>query len=75
MSNVIHARLDAETKKLLTMLQKRYGWTDSKMVREGLKALASISPRSSSTIIGQGRFRSGITDLASNKRHLDGFGK
>jgi len=26
-------------------------------------------------IVGVGRFRSGIPDLATNKKHLDGFGR
>jgi hypothetical protein len=76
MSRTIHARLDANTDSLRSELQKQLGWTDSQIVREGIKSLSVlVRANGKRTIIGQGRFASGVKDLASNKKHLKGFGK
>ena len=76
MSRIIHARLDAETEQLLLELERRLGWTDSQVVREGIKALGGLLARGRSRrIIGLGKFRSGVPDLGSNKDHLQGFGR
>lgn len=76
MSRIIQARIDAETESLLSQLQLRLGWSDSQIVREGIKALGALStPVRRKKIVGLGKFSSGVTDLASNKRHLKGFGK
>lgn len=77
MSRIIHARLDEETEKLLLDLERRLGWTDSRVVREGIKALNGLMVRRGRRrrIRGVGRFRSGIADLGSNKKHLQGFGR
>jgi hypothetical protein len=45
-------------------------------VREGLRLLAACRVGNGSrTIIGQGKFESGISDLGSNKKHLRDFGR
>ncbi len=76
MSRVIHARLDVDTDSLRNELQKQLGWSDSQIVREGIKALAALTRTSTNRkIVGLGRFKSGVSDLGSNKRHLEGFGK
>ena len=76
MSSIIHARLDAETQRMLLELERRLGWNDSQVVREGIKALSRLLGRGRSrTVIGLGRFRSGVPDLGSNKDHLKGFGR
>jgi hypothetical protein len=76
MSRILHARLDDETETMLRELERRFGWNDSKVVREGIRALNSLLIRSGKQkIIGLGRFRSGIPDLGSNKDHLKGFGR
>jgi len=76
MGATIQARLDEEERKIMERLVRSTGWTPSRVVREGLRLLAachlSKRPR---TIIGQGKFPSGVGDLASNKAHLRGFGK
>jgi hypothetical protein len=47
----------------------------SAVVREGIRLLAvSQQAPVRKKIIGLGKFRSGISDLGSNKRHLTGFG-
>jgi hypothetical protein len=76
MSQVIHARLDEETESVRRELTRRLGWSDSKLVREGIKALAGrLVAGRRRLVIGQGQFRSGVADLGSNKKHLKGFGR
>ena len=76
MTRVITARIDEETETLLSQLQLRLGWNDSQIVREGIKALGVLSvPSRRRKIVGVGKFASGKTDLASNKKHLKGFGR
>jgi hypothetical protein len=76
MSRIIHARIDGQTERLLREIERRLGWNDSQVVREGIKALnLSLVPRRPRQIVGLGRFRSGIRDLGSNKAHLKGFGR
>jgi hypothetical protein len=76
MASVIHARLDEDTEWLRNALQKQLGWTDSQIVREGIKSLSLlVRKQGKRKIIGLGKFASGIDDLGSNKRHLRGFGK
>jgi hypothetical protein len=75
MPRVIHARLDVETEHFLHELQRRLGWNDSRVVREGIKALnVLLVPQRARQIVGLGRFRSGVRDLGSDKAHLRGFG-
>jgi hypothetical protein len=76
MASVIHARLDDDTESLRDALQKQLGWTDSQIVREGIKSLSLlVRKQGKRRIIGLGKFASGIGDLGSNKRHMRGFGK
>ena len=76
MSRIIHARLDVQTERLLREIERRLGWNDSQVVREGIKALnAVLGPKRPRPIVGLGRFRSGIRDLGSHKVHLKGFGR
>ena len=75
MKQVIHARLDVETQELLERLRRQTGRNNSFLVREGLRALASLTLRPRSRMpIGVGEYESGISDLGSNKGHLEGFG-
>ncbi|NOX56282.1 MAG: hypothetical protein GXP27_17930 [Planctomycetes bacterium] len=76
MSRIVHARLDQRTEELLRQLQRRFGWNDSQVVREGIKTLAALLPdKGGRKIVGLGRFESGVPDLGSNPKHLRGFGK
>ena len=76
MSRIIHARIDSETEKVLRQLERRLGWNDSRVVREGIKSLRSLlGPRRARGIVGLGKFRSGLPDLGSNPAHLEGFGR
>jgi len=76
MRSVIQARLDGRSKRRLIMLTRELGWSPSQVVREGLRILeATYVLRKKRGIIGVGKFRSGIPDLGSNKKHLRGFGR
>ena len=77
MSDVVHARLDPETERLLNRLKRQRGWNDSQVVRRGIRALAQLELKAGQgrKIIGLGKFCSGVSDLGSNERHLDGFGR
>ncbi len=75
MKTSVQARLDEEAQAALDRLVQRHGWSTSKAIREGLLLLvrqeSSGAPR---RMIGIGMFDSGIPDLGSNKKHLEGFG-
>jgi hypothetical protein len=76
MRSAIQARLDDRSRKRLAVLVRELGWSPSQVVREGLRVLeASYLRRKKRGVIGLGRFRSGVTDLGSNKKHLRGFGR
>jgi hypothetical protein len=76
MSRVIHARLDEEAQAVREKLARRLGWNDSQIVREGIKALAGRLLRERKrSIVGLGKYRSGIPDLGSSEKHLADFGK
>jgi hypothetical protein len=76
MRTSIQARLDLPSQKRLAQLEKQLGWSASKVVREGLRLLASCYlGKGSRKIIGLGKFASGIPDLGSNKDHMKGFGR
>lgn len=76
MKTSIQARLDPETQVILERLTKRLGWSSSRVVREGLRLLAKDQKISSGTkIIGLGEFDAGPTDLATNKKYMEGFGR
>ena len=76
MSRIVHARLDEDGQKMMNRLRRLMGWRDSKIIRQGLKALTELTFASApKRIIGLGKFKSGISDLGSNKAHLRGFGR
>jgi hypothetical protein len=75
MNTVVQARFDEEAQAALGKLVREKGWTVSKALREGVLSLAGQSERSQPIkIIGLGKYDSGISDLASNKKHLAGLG-
>jgi hypothetical protein len=76
MRAAIQARLDDRSRKRLAELVRELGWTPSRVVREGLRVLeASYLRRKRRGVIGLGKFRSGVHDLGSNKKHLRDFGR
>lgn len=76
MRAILQARLDEPSKRRLSLLVRELGLTPSQVVREGLRVLEATRIRPTKRqIIGLGKFRSGIADLGSNKKHLADFGK
>ena len=76
MKSNVQARLDRKTQVALEGLMRRFGWTASQTVREGLRLLAACNGTGKKRkIIGAGSVNSGIPDLGSNKKHLEGFGR
>jgi Arc/MetJ-type ribon-helix-helix transcriptional regulator len=78
MRDIVHARLDENTRKILLRLKRRYGWSDSEVVRQGIRALSETETAlqdRAKQIVGLGKFKSGISDLGSNKDHLRNFGR
>lgn len=73
---VIQARIDDELDKTLRRLKQGLGYSESEAIRQGLLILGRMLPTGRRRkIIGLGEFESGISDLATNKKHLDNFGK
>lgn len=55
---------------------RELGWSPSQVLREGLRILeASYLRCKKRGIIGLGKFRSGVPDLGSNKKHLKDSGR
>jgi hypothetical protein len=76
MKAVVQARLDPEAQQALDGLVRRLGWSPSKVVRESLRLMSRHhGPGPRRKVIGTGKFASRLTDLGSNKRHLEGFGR
>jgi hypothetical protein len=78
MNDIVHARLDEHTRKIMRRLQRRHGWSDSDIVRNGIRAPgdAELKPgQRTRRIVGLGKFATGIKDLGSNKKHLRDFGQ
>lgn len=76
MKTSVQARLDEETQAALDTLRQRHGWSTSRAVREGLQLLVrQQSDGATRKMIGIGMFDSGIPDLGSNKKYLEGFGR
>jgi len=76
MKMVVQARLDEETKAALDRLVQRRGWTTSRVVREGIRLVEkrhASAPRRK--LIGIGKYDSGLPDLATNKKYMEGFGR
>jgi hypothetical protein len=42
---MINARLDLETERMLRRLERRFGWSASQVVREGIKVLNGLTQR------------------------------
>ena len=77
MKSAVQARLSPEDRKLLDELVRDLDRTPSEIVREGLRLVrkAHSTVSAAHRIIGTGKFRSGIPDLATNKKYLEGFGR
>jgi len=71
----VQARLDPESQDALETLTQQLGMSQSEVVRASLRLMVTqhrIPKRRG--IIGAGMFDSGIGDLSTNKKHMEGFG-
>jgi hypothetical protein len=75
MKTSVQARLDSESSEALEMLSRRLGLSHSEIVRASLRLMVQQYPAPRRReIIGAGQFDSGIGDLVTNKKHMEGFG-
>jgi hypothetical protein len=75
MKTTVQARLDAESQEALETLTRRLGMSQSEVVRASLLLMVKEHPAPKrKKFIGLGQFDSGIGDLATNKKHMEGFG-
>ncbi|HEY2857989.1 MAG TPA: hypothetical protein VGJ21_06205 [Terracidiphilus sp.] len=72
----MQARLDEETQVRLGKIVRRLGWNSSEVVREGIRLVEErhLAPRRQKWI-GVGEHDSGISDLSTNNKHMEDFGK
>ena len=79
MKAYIHARLSREDRAALEALKKATGHSESAILRHGLRLVLKEmgSTPSALALVGRsvGKFKKGPKDLATNKRHLAGFGE
>jgi Arc/MetJ-type ribon-helix-helix transcriptional regulator len=75
MKSSVQARLDEETQAALDRLVRRHGLRPSEVIRQGIRLLDKHhSQPARPRLIGIGKFASGIGDLATNKKYMEGFG-
>jgi hypothetical protein len=74
MKTSVQARLDEESQIALDGLVRRLGWSPSKVVREGIRLVDQQHAKPHPRMIGIGMFSSGLGDLATNKKYMEGFG-
>lgn len=69
-------RLDPETRRVLDGLVKRNGWTTSEVLRKGIHLVAKEAEQTPRIKIhGLGEFDFGVSDLSTNKKYMEGFGR
>jgi hypothetical protein len=73
-------RVDDDLDARLARLASQRAWTKSAFVRETLRQVLSSQAVANGSAYelmlgGIGSVRSGLRDLSSNPRHLEGFGK
>lgn len=75
MKTSVQARLDEESAAALETLERRLGLSSSEIVRASLRLMVQQYPAPvRKKFLGVGEFDSGIGDLATNKKHMEGFG-
>ena len=74
MGTTVQARLDKETQAILDRL-RRSGRTTSDIIREAIRLVDRERSRGAAgKMIGIGMIRSGVPDMGSNKKYLEGLG-
>lgn len=76
MGTSVRATLDVKSSDALERLVARLGWSRSEVIRAAILQFEASCPTASRhRVIGTGRFKSGIPDLATNKKHLEDLGR
>lgn len=76
MKTSVQARLDEESEAALDRLVRRHGWSVSSVVREGIRLVEqSYAAPPRRKLIGIGKYDISIPDLATNKKHMEDFGR
>ncbi len=76
MRTTAQLRLDPETRRVLDSLAKRKGWTTSEVLRKGIHLVAKEASEAQPVKIhGLGEFDFGVSDLSTNKKYMEGFGR
>jgi len=77
MKTSVQARLDEESAAALETLERRLGLSSSEVVRASLCLMVkqhSEPKKNRLKFLGIGKFDSGVTDLSTNKKYMEGFG-
>jgi hypothetical protein len=73
---MVQARFDPKAEAALKKLIRSNGWTASQALRECvLRVYEQTAAKSRPRLIGIGCVDFGPGDLATNKKHMEGFGK
>ena len=76
MGSMVQARFDAKAEAALKRLLRGNGWTTSQALRECvLRVDEQTAAKPRPRMIGIGCIDFGPGDLATNKKHMEGFGK
>ena len=76
MGTTVQARFDAKAEAALKRVTRINGWTKSQALRESILRMdEATTAKPHPRLIGAGSFDSGIADLSTNKKHMEGFGK
>jgi hypothetical protein len=77
MGTTVQARLDKKTLTEMNAFVSRKGWTTSKAVREAIRLLVrqDVAEALPTKIHGLGEFDFGVSDLSTNKKYMEGFGR
>jgi hypothetical protein len=76
MATTVQARLDDEIQADLENLAKTLGVSQSEVLREGIRLMKEKhKPQPRKKLIGVGIFSSGLTDLSTNPKYMEGFGR
>lgn len=78
MPHYVHARLNSEESQMLEKLVQTTGESISALVREGIKFLYQKKTKRLKTgkdfLKYAGSVASGISDLSTNEKHMEGYG-
>jgi len=76
MGTMVQARFDRKAEAALKKLIRSNGWTTSQALRECvLRVYEQTAAKPRARLVGIGCVDFGPGDLATNKKHMEGFGK